>query len=823
MRAARAPGHSRSSLPQRISDWRAGRNVPSRFESFEPVLVTLARLAEAAAGPVPTALSNRSAWQRLWKAATVESLRPTVTTALRRDTGTLVGRESEIQRILDAAGPGRVVSIHTVDGMPGVGKTALVTRVAHLLSDRFPDGRFFVELNTHTPGQAPVDPADVLATLLTDLGIAPGHIPDSLTARRDLWRDRVSTKRMLLVLDDARDHAQIESLLPAGPDCLTLITSRRRLVALDNASPLALDTLTPDNAADLFCRLAHRNPSGSDAVAEIVRSCGYLPLAIVLLAGRLAHHPAWTLTGLATEFATARDRLGELDSGDRAVRAAFTTSYNSLASEWQRLFRRLGLHPGPDFDAHAAAALGDIPLTKARHALDALYTDHLVEETTPGRYRLHDLLREYASSLASTDSPGDRADALDRLHTYYRHTAATAQRYLGRVTRPAAHVGSGPSPAPDLPVRDLRDVVEALAWMRSERANFLALIDHAASHQQPSQAIELIGSLACLLDSDGPWPQAIELHQRASALAQQIGSQLAEANAHVDFGYVCIRSGGQRDVAEELQQAFTIYRGLGNRLGQANALNNLGWLHCFTGVYQDAANVWQQALTIYRDLGDRIGQAIVLSGLGVVHWRRGDFPGATDLLQKGLAISRSLGNFHQLFVHIFLGGVLLDSGDLPAAIDVAQRTLSLSRQYGDRLAEGLALVVLATAPHRSGDYAAAIDLMQQATTMLADGGDRHMEAEGLNRFGVLLTETHEYEKAMTRFGMGLRLARQSHDPLQEARALEGLARSRASLGDIATAITELRDAITIYQHIGAAETESATAYLTTLQHNPDGG
>ncbi|MFI5783691.1 ATP-binding protein [Nocardia sp. NPDC051570] len=418
MRAAKANGQSRSTSVQRISDWRAGRAVPARLESFEPVLVTLIHLAKATPTPVRGELTDVVAWRRLWKAAIAEAdtttarremfpPRPTVTTALRRDIDTFVGRDVELQRILDAAAPGRVVSIHTVDGMPGVGKTALVTRAAHMLSDRFPDGRFFVELNAHTPGQSPADPFHMLARLLTDLGIAPGHIPDSVDGRCDLWRDRLTHKQVLLVLDDARDHAQVEPLLPAGHGCLTLITSRRRLLALDGAQPLALDILDPGAGVELFCRVAQRSPSGSDtvAVSEIVRLCGYLPLAIVLLASRLAHHPSWTIAGLAAEFGATRDRLGELDAGQRAVRAAFTTSYNNLPPDRQHLFRRLGLHPGVDLDAYAVAALNNIPLTAARHALDTLYTEHLIDESAPGRYRLHDLLREYAHAFVTDDPP----------------------------------------------------------------------------------------------------------------------------------------------------------------------------------------------------------------------------------------------------------------------------------------------------------------------------------------------------------------------------------------------------------------------------------
>lgn len=208
-------------------------------------------------------------------------------------------------------------AVSAIDGMPGVGKTALAIRAAHELAPRFPDGQYFVYLHAHTPGQQVADPSEVLAGLLTDLGIDPRRLPDTLAARRDLWRDRTAGKRVLLVLDDTEGPAQIEPLLPTGSGCMTIVTSRRRLVALDGATPLSLDVLDPDSAASLFITLGRRSITDAAeraALERIVRLCGYLPLAIVLLAGRLAHHDAWRVTGLAEIFAAASDRISVADA-----------------------------------------------------------------------------------------------------------------------------------------------------------------------------------------------------------------------------------------------------------------------------------------------------------------------------------------------------------------------------------------------------------------------------------------------------------------------------------------------------------------------------
>ncbi|MGW4720907.1 ATP-binding protein [Nocardia sp. NPDC004260] len=422
---------------------------------------------------------------------------------LPRDVGTLVGRGLELAQIVSASAGGRVVSIHTIDGMAGIGKTALVTRAAHQLAPAFPDGQYFVELHAHTPGQAPADPADVLARLLTAVGVDSRFLPATLEGRRDLWLDRTIGKRMLLVLDDARDHVQIEPLLPGTGGCLTLITSRRHLTALDGAISLPLDVLDPDTAAELFTTLAGRTAATDverTAVDELVRLCGYLPLAIVLLAGRLAHHRSWSIAGFADEFAAAQDRLEELEAGPRSVQVAFTMSYQDLPPERQRMFRCLGLHPGPDIDAWAAAALAGVSVDVARKHLDAFYTDHIIEETQPGRYRLHDLLRAYARTRAETDSPDTNTQANDRLLNYYQASATAAERHVARYIQPTARS----VPEGGL-VREFADTMQALTWLRVERDNLLACIDQTFDDQPRLSPARVMGPLVCHVDGTG-WP-----------------------------------------------------------------------------------------------------------------------------------------------------------------------------------------------------------------------------------------------------------------------------------------------------------------------------
>ncbi|MBY8857104.1 tetratricopeptide repeat protein [Nocardia sp. CA2R105] len=742
--------------------------------------------------------------------------RPVVTAALRRDVRTFIGRDQELERILAEAGSERMVSILTIDGMAGIGKTALATRAAHALTPGFPDGQYFVDLHAHTPGQTPADPAEVLAGLLTGLGVDPRFLPDTLAGRRDMWRDRLADKRVLLVLDDARDHTQIEPLLPTSDGCVTLVTSRRRLIALDEALPLALEVLDPGPAAELFTTLARRTvqtPAERAGTVEIVRLCGYLPLAIVLLAGRLAHHPMWTLTGLADRFAVAADRLAELDTGDRAVRAAFTLSYLDLTRRQQLMFRRAGLHPGPDIDAYTTAVLADIPVEVARHELEALYTDHLLEETSPARYRLHDLLRAYARALTTSDSDRDNDEALDRLLDYYQHTSGAADRWLARRTNPT----SGPiASLPSSSSRDFGGEIPALAWMRAERVNLLACLEHTTTHQ-PARMVVLTGLLAGLLERDGPWSQARQLHQRATEAADRLGDRLAHAAALDDLGTAFRRTGAHGEAVDLYRQALRIFREMGNRLGQANALQNLSSVNRLTGVYGEAADLHQQALTIFREIGNRLGQAEALNDLGMVRSYTGAYSEGDDLYRQALTIFREIGNrFGQANTLGNLGTVRAETGAFGEATDLIQQALTIFREIGDRFGQAQALKNLGFVRANTGAYGEADDLLQQALTIHREIGSRNGQAQTLNRIGTVRLATGAPDQALEMFTDALDLASDIGSRHEQARALEGAARSLEGLGDTDTALTHLREALEIYRRIGAPETNATATYLTTL-------
>jgi tetratricopeptide (TPR) repeat protein len=483
------------------------------------------------------------------------------------DAAAFTGRGEELSQVTAAvaaaAGTGGVVAVRAIGGMPGAGKTALAVHAAHVLREEFPDRQLFIDLHAHTPGREPVRPEDALAALLAAAGADPRFLPGDLDGRAAMWRDKMAGQRALLVLDNAAGTGQVAPLLPGSGGCLVLVTSRRHLGDLPGAvTPVLLDVLPPQQAQEMFIRLASRAAGSPDQAAEVVRLAGFLPLAISLLARLFARHPAWTLAGLAAE---TRASLLTLTAENHSITAAFEVSYRHLDPARQRFFRLLGLHPGTSTDGYAAAALAGTSATEAAGLLDGLHGEGLLTETGHRRYGMHDLLRRYARDHAAAAPAQDAQRALERLLDYYQHTAARAEARLARQTRP----GPPPAAPAGLPAApDLDDDGQALAWARADRASLLACLDHAAAAGQHARVIALTAGLAGLLRRDGPWADAITRHAAAAQAAQR----------------------------------------LGDRLGQAGALNDLGVVRWLTGDYPAAAQVLEQALGIYRDLGDRLGQ-----------------------------------------------------------------------------------------------------------------------------------------------------------------------------------------------------------------------
>jgi len=728
------------------------------------------------------------------------------TRALPRDISGFTGRQAELRRLLGrvealAAG-GRVVGIHAVDGMAGIGKTTFAVHAAHHLAGRFPDGQFFLPLHAHTPGQRPVDPADGLASLLLTAGVAAQQIPPDLEARAGRWRDHVAGKKILLLLDDAAGHQQVRPLLPGTAGTLVLITSRRRLTALEDAAVISLDTLSPAEAAALLANLADRPDLGNGAgpAGEITKLCGYLPLAIAMLARQLRHHPARPAATLAAGLASASDRLAVMRAENLSVAAAFDLSYQDLTPGPQRLFRRLGLIPGPSIDAYAAAALHGCATDAARRQLDELYDQHLITEPAPGRYQLHDLLREHARALAANDDPAQSRAAERRLLDYYTHTATAAGRHIPTwaTVQTSPPPGRPPAYPPDLSVPE-----QAASWLEAERPNLHAAVDHAAASGQHLHVAAISAAVGEFLRNDGHWDQAAALHRTALAVARRADDRAGQAGALNELGLLAWLTGDYPAAAASLASAAALRGELDDRQRQAYALNHLGFVQALTGDYPAAAASHQQALALARDIDDHLGEAVSLVYLGYAQQITGAYEAAAGNLARALEISRSLGDrLAEANALNILGTLQTLTGDYPAAAANIRQSLDLFRDQGDRPMEAWALNDLGMVQQLTGDYPAAAASHQQALELFRDLGARLGEAEALNHLGQLATRTSATERARQHHAQALTIARDLGVPLEEARALEGIGDSHLHDGSPAQAAPHLRQALTIYQRIG---------------------
>jgi tetratricopeptide (TPR) repeat protein/transcriptional regulator with XRE-family HTH domain len=730
------------------------------------------------------------------------------THGLPRDIGSFTGRQDELDQLAEGldhlTAGGGVVGICAIGGMAGIGKTTFAVHAAHQLAGSFPDGQFYLPLHAHTPGQRPVDPADALSSLLLTAGVPAAAIPPGLEARAARWRDHVAGKKILLLLDDAASYDQVRPLLPGTGGSLVLLTSRRRLGALDDATVISLDTLATWEAAALLTRLAGRPglQPGDGATDEITRLCGYLPLAIGLIASQLRHHPAQTAESVAASLAAATDRVELMRAENVSVAAAFDLSYADLTDGQQRLFRLLGLIPGPDFDAYAAAALDDTSPGEARRQLDELYDQHLITEPAPGRYQLHDLLREHARIMVTgTVAVADSEAATRRLLDYYLHTTLAANRHYD--TRPSTDRGPPPG-NPPAQAPDLSTLGHAAAWLEAERANLHAAADYAATSGRTRHAIAIPAAMSGFLGARGHWDQSAALHHSALAAARQAGDQAGEADALGELGALQRETGDYPASGAALARALALYRDVGDQPGQAYVLNELGFLRVLTGDYPAAAASHQQALVLACSAGDRRGQAWTLTGLALVQHLTGEIPAAVASLQQALALFGDLGDLHgQARALNGLSVVQQETGDYPAAAASQQQALALFRDLGHRFGQAQALNDLGLVQQETGEYPAAAASHQQALKLFGDLGNLLGQAEALNRLGELSLRTSAIGPARDQHTRALAIARDISATPEEARALEGLGCAHLQDGNHDEGLDCLRQALAIYQRIGA--------------------
>jgi DNA-binding SARP family transcriptional activator/tetratricopeptide (TPR) repeat protein len=738
------------------------------------------------------------------------------------DPSVFVGRDNELDLITtavdDAARAGGGIPIHAIDGMPGTGKTALAIHMGHRLAGRFPDRRLFIDLHAYTPDQQPVRPGDALADLLAADGLDPRLLPATVDGRAGLWRDRMAGRRLLLILDNATSTDQVLPLLPGSAGSLVLVTSRRRLADLPGVRPVPLDVLGPEAAAGMFVRLAPRAAADLRAVAAVVAACGHLPLAISITASLYLRHPSWTLADLQADVRHAAEGALTVTAENRTVAAAFDLSYQDLPSARQRFFRLLSLHPGVEIDTYAAASLTGVRLDEAAAQLDELHGDHLLDEPAYRRYRIHDLIRAYASNLAVTVDPAEvRAQAVGRLLDFYQHAATRANAHLARHTLPAAAPVEPPVAVPELASWE-----QAAAWLRTERANLLACIHHTAAGL-PERMVALTAAVAGLLRTDGPLTLAAVLHQAAADTARRLGDRQAEASATHDLADVGMRTADYPGAADLLDRALDLYLALGNRCGQANALLDRGSVQWLSGDYLGAAGLLDRALDLYRRLGDSRGQANALRELGIVRLATGDYPAASDLLGQSREKCRALGDRRGRAAALReLAVVQLTTGHYVSAANLLRQALGLYRTLGDRRGQAIAQHRLGIVRLVTGDYPAAADLLGRALDLYRMLGSRRGEAGALDGLGVVRRLTGDHQGAAELHRRAMDLHRTLGNRHSEALAATRLAVAAYETGDHGRAYDLLQHALAVFREIGAPDDEAEALNQLGILHRITG-
>lgn len=715
-------------------------------------------------------------------------------------------------------GEPNTVVVSAVAGTAGVGKTALAVRWAHQAADRFPDGQLYVDLRGYDPSQ-PLNAAEALAGLLSSLGVTSQGIPAELAQRAALYRSLLAGRRMLVVLDNAGDVEQVRPLLPGAAGCRVVVTSRDALaglVARDGARRLDLDLLPmADAVALLRAVIGVRVDAEPEAAQTLAAHCARLPLALRVAAELAVAQPALPLARLAGELADEQGRLELLQAGGdprTAVRAVFSWSCSHLEPSVVQGFALLGLHPGPDLEPYAAAAIADVTLPEARRLLAVLAAAHLIGPTPagPDRYAMHDLLRAYARDLAATAGDQHRREALTRLLDCYVHTASAAMDTLypaERHLRPAL-------PTPDTPLPSVADADGARGWLDREMACLAAATGHAAADAWPGHATSLASTLYRDLISRGRSLLGVTIHNHAVNAARRMGDRAAEATALVNLGGSALQLGRSQEATGYLLRSLSLARDAGDVTAQTRALGNIGNAYMLQARFQEAAGYFAQTLALDRESGNLLGQTRTLTGLGNLNMMCSRYREGIGYLHQALAVARAIGDqLGEAVALSMLGYCETALGSHHQANRHLSRSLALSRRLGYRTQEAYALGGLGTVQSARGGHRQAIGLLQHAVAVYREFGSWSGEGKMLNHLGSAYFDDGQPAQARSQHAKALVVAGQAGDQNEQARALNGLAMCCQAAGDQDQARYHWQQALVIFNRIGSDEADQVRARL----------
>ncbi|GGQ43121.1 AfsR/SARP family transcriptional regulator [Couchioplanes azureus] len=716
------------------------------------------------------------------------------------------GRTEMVTRLLHAAARTNVL---VIDGMAGSGKTTLAIRLATLLRSDYPDGQLFLDLQGHSE-RDPLTPGAALLALLRQLGVEPSRIPPDPEDRAAQWQSELVQRRILVVLDNAASSAQVAPLLPATATGLCLITSRRRLAGLDGGHPESLPVLDEQEALRLLRSIVgDRVAREPEAARQLTRLCGYLPLAIRLAGARLAHRPRWAVADLVRRLDEAV--LPELAAENRTVASAFALSYGQLSEPTQRLFRLLGLHPAGQFGAVSAAALGGLSLRDAQDLLDELVDVHLVEEPAPDRYRLHDLVRRYAATLADALSEKERHEAASGLIDLHLYAAA---RLNGPgETESATHdYPTGPVLRPDLVERAVADA----DWLEEQRPLLRALVRTAAAIGEPERAWLLARVSWPFLYHRNYYDDLIAVHTEGMTVAEQAGDERGVALLSNYLASALYRTGRYREALRRLSTMLEYQKRIRDVRGEARVRANIAGPLIRLGRPDEAIRQTRLTLVTWRRLGYGRNIAARNSDLAGMLNECGRHEEALRHARWALQLSVELG-FDRL-----VGICLRDIGHARTGlgqVDAADRALTIAlrlfRQYGMRSEETQVLRILGLLERRRGRSERSVESFLAALAMAREVGHAPAVAAISNDLGAVLLAMGDVSGARQLHRDALAIARRVGYAMEEARALDGLG-ACVTEADPDAARRYWRQALALFERMGLAARDEVAGRLARL-------
>ena len=717
-----------------------------------------------------------------------------------------------------------VLPVTVLYGQGGVGKTTLAVHVAHRLAESYPDGQLYARLRD---GDQPVAPADVLERFLRALGVAGPSLAEGLEERAEMYRDLLGDRRVLVVLDDAMTEHQVQPLLPGGPGCSVIVTSRRRLTGVPAAVRLEVGTFSDDSAVALLGRVADgaRIRAEPEAVAQLCRLCGHLPLALRIVAARLAARPHWSVRALVDRLIDESRQLDELNHEGVGMRASISVTYAGLSAEARQLFRRLALFGGPDFAAWVAAPLLEADVWHAENLLEELTEAYLIDieqgpDGAPTRYRFHDIVRPFARErLLAEDPPNERHQALERLIGAHLFLAKLAheREYSGDHLLPSDDATTWP-----LPQDAVAPLIEdPLAWFERERLSLVAAVRQAAARGLADKAWSLAMSSVALFEARSYYGDWRETHETALEAVCQAGDRRGEAAMRYSLGSLHMFEQDNAGARQQFDRASALYRELDDSYGAALVLRNVAVLDRREGHLDRALERWTDALVTFREAGDRVAEAYVLNSIAQVHLARGHDGAAFDLLTRAELICAETGVRRVAAqVQLRLGDMYRHRNDMERAREAYRQVLATVRETGDRIGECHALMGLGATEAEDGHPGPAVEVLRQALEAAEAVGDRNLGGRAALTLaraelaaGHLAEAADDADHAVEAFGEGLASA--------QALVLRG--RIRDERGDTSGAVGDWWQAATVATAMTVSEARDLAGEIAALLAEVGGG